>query len=386
MNVCGLKLGLMACLAATALAGEPGLRHDGAFWVEEGHGSLMVPPKGNIRIAAFGAVTVKGTAGSELAYVVTKRVKAKSEAEARQLLSAYRVRSSRQGRVTRLWVEGGSEMAELEVAAPQSSGEVLVETRAGTVDVSKFEGAVIAETGGGRISVDQVAGDLVAKTAAGEISLGKIGGDARCVSGAGAIRAAAIHGQAFLETGGGDIHVQQVDGALRCTTNGGGIHIAQAGNIVIADTAGGPIEVGYAKGMVTANNSAGGPIRVGSASGARCESAGGPIRLTSFGGSLKASTTMGSIIARFQTQPVEDSFLSTSHGDITVWIPSNLKVTVRAQNASYGGAKRIVCDFPDIAVKLAGSATIAEGSLNGGGPLVKLAGTGGMIYIRREEK
>ena len=138
---------------------------------------------------------------------------------------------------------------------------------------------------------------------------------------------------------------------MRCTTNGGGIHIAQAGNIVIADTAGGPIEVGYAKGMVTANNSAGGPIRVGSASGARCESAGGPIRLTSFGGSLKASTTMGSIIARFQTQPVEDSFLSTSHGDITVWIPSNLKVTVRAQNASYGGSKRIVCDFPDIAVK-----------------------------------
>ena len=169
MSVSGLKLGLMACLAVAAFAGEPGLRHDGAFWVEEGRGSVLVPPKGNIRITTFGAVTVKGTAGSELTYVVTKRVKAKSEAEARRLLSVYRVRSSRQGKVTRLWVEGGSEMAELEVAAPQNSGEVLVETRAGTVDVSKFEGAVIAETGGGRVSVDQVSGDLVAKTAAGEI-------------------------------------------------------------------------------------------------------------------------------------------------------------------------------------------------------------------------
>jgi len=386
MSVLGFKLGLMSCLAVAVFAGEPGLRRDGAFWVEEGHGSVVVPPKGSIRITTFGAVSVKGTAGSELTYVVVKRVKAKSEAEARRLLSVYRVRTSRQGKLTRLWVAGGSEMAELEVTAPQNSEEVTVETRAGTVDVSRFDGAVIAETGGGRVSVDQVSGDLVAKTAAGEISLGKIGGDARCVSGAGAVRAAVIHGQAFLETGGGDINVQQVDGAVRCTTNGGGIHIAQAGNIVIADTAGGPIEVGYAKGMVTANNSAGGPIRVGSASGARCESAGGAIRLTSFGGSLKASTTMGSIIARFQTQPAEDSFLSTSHGDITVWIPSNLKVTVRAQNASYGGSKRIVCDFPDIAVKLAGTATVAEGSLNGGGPLVKLAGTGGMIYIRREEK
>jgi len=269
MSVSGLKLGLMACLALAAFAGEPGLRRDGAFWVEEGRGSVLVTPKGNIRITTFGAVTVKGTAGSGLTYVVLKRVRAKSEAEARRLLSVYRVRSSRQGKLTHLWVEGGSEMAELEVAAPQDSVEVLVETRAGAVDVAQFDGAVIAKTGGGRVSADQISGDLVAKTAAGEISLGKIGGDARCVSGAGAIRAAAIHGQAFLETGGGDIHVQQVSGAVRCTTNGGGIHIAQAGNIVIADTAGGPIDVGYAKGMVTANNTAGGPIQVGSSSGAR---------------------------------------------------------------------------------------------------------------------
>ena len=95
---------------------------------------------------------------------------------------------------------------------------------------------------------------------------------------------------------------------------------------------------------------------------------------------------MGSIIARFQTQPVAESFLSTGAGDITVWIPSNLKITLRARNASYGGPRRIVSDFADITVKLAGTATVAEGALNGGGPLVRIAGTGGMIYIRREEK
>jgi len=386
MRATGLKLGLMACAAAAAFAGEPALHRDGPFWVEVQKGSGLVAPKSNIRITTFGAVAVKGTAASELSYVVIKRVKAGSEFEARRRLSACRVRISRQGKLTHLWVQGGSEMAELQVTAPQDSGEVLVMTRAGSVDVSQFDGAVTAETGGGRVTVDQVSGDLLVKTAGGEISLGKIGGAAHCVSGAGAIHAETIRGQAIFETGGGDITVRQVDGPVRCTTNGGGIHIAQAGGIVIADTAGGPIEVGYAKGMVTANNSAGGPIQVGSSSGAQCESAGGAIRLTSFGGGLKASTAVGSIIARFQTQPAEDSFLSTSHGDITVWIPSNLKVTVRAQNASYGGPKRIVSDFPDIAVKLAGAATIAEGSLNGGGPLVKLAGTGGMIYIRREEK
>ena len=381
-----LKLALMACTAAVVFAGEPALRREGPFWIEVQKGSERVAPPGNIRIATIGGVVVKGTSGNELFYVVTKRVKAGDEAEARRLLSAYRVRATRQGDVTRLVVEGGPEMAELEVMAPQSANEVVVETRGGTVDASQFEGKLRAETGGGRVTVDQVAGGVVLKTAGGDITLGKIGGDVRCISAAGAIRAGSIHGQAFFETGGGDITVQRVDGPVQCATNGGGIHIIQAGNIVMANTAGGSIDVGYAKGMVTANNSAGGPIQVGSATGARCESAGGPIRLTSVGGSLKASTAVGSIIARFQTQPVADSFLSTGHGDITVWIPSNLKVTVRAENASFGGPRRIISDFPDIAVKLAGAATMAEGTLNGGGPLVRIAGTGGMIYIRREEK
>jgi hypothetical protein len=381
-----IQLGLMALLATAALAGEPALRREGPFWVEVEKGSQPVSPRGNIRIHTMGAVSVMGAAGSELSYVVVKRVKARNEAQARRLLSACRVHVSRRVGFTDLQVQGGSEMAQLEVTAPEDAAEVVVETRAGTVDASRFAGALRAETGGGRVTLGQIAGDVTAKTTGGDISLGNIGGNARCVSGGGTIRAGVIRGQASLETAGGDIVVEQVDGPVRCSTAAGGIHIARAGNIVIADTAGGPIDVDYAKGMVTAKNSSGGPIQVRTASGATCESAGGGINLTSTGGSLKAETAVGSIIARFQTQPVADSFLSTSHGDITVWIPSNLKVTVRAQNGSYGGTRRIVSEFSDISVKAAGFATLAEGALNGGGPLVRIAGSGGMIYIRREEK
>ncbi len=380
-----IQLGLMALVAATAFAGETPLRREGPFWVEVEKGSEQVSPHGNIRISTIGGVTIKGAAANRLSYSVTKRVKASNEAQARRLLSAYRVRVSRQGDLTYLVVQGGAEMAELEVTAPQNSNQVVVKTAGGTVEAVNFAGEFKGETGGGRVSVDQVGGDVVAKTAGGDVTLGKLGGDVRCVSGGGTIRAESIQGEAVFETAGGDIAVQQVKGPVHCSTNGGGIRVVQAGNIVIADTAGGPIDVGYAKGMVTAKNS-GGPIQVGSASGARCESANGAIRLTSVGGSLKASTAVGSIIARFQTQPVEDSFLSTGAGDITVWIPSNLKITLRAQNASYGGPRRIVSDFPAIVVKPAGAATVAEGVLNGGGPLVRIAGSGGMIYIRREEK
>lgn len=381
-----VKLGLVALLAMAAFAAEPALRREGPFWVEVEKGSEPVAVHGNIRIRTNGGVSVKGAAGNRLSYLIVKRVKAGTEAQARRLLGIYRVRASQHGQSTYLVVQAGSEMADLEVSAPQTAREVVIETRAGAVDAAQFEGALKAETGGGRVTLDQISGDVVAKTCGGDVVLGKIGGGVRCVSGGGHIQAESIRGEAYFETAGGDIVVQQVGGPVHCSTAAGGIHIAQAGNIVIADTAGGPIDVGYAKGMVTAKNSSGGPIQVHSGSGATCESAGGAIDLTSAGGSLKAETAVGSIIARFQTQPVADSFLSTSAGDITVWIPSNLRVTVRAQNASYGGPRRIVSEFPDIAVKAFGFATIAEGVLNGGGPVVRIAGSGGMIYIRREQK
>lgn len=382
----GAQLGLVAAVAVIAYAGEPDLHRDGPFWVQVEKGSAPLAPHGNIRIRTVGAVTIRGSAANGLSFELAKRAKVRDEAEARRQLASYRLMTYQQGQWTYLVVQGGSEMADLKLSAPENAGQVVIETRAGSVDAADFAGLVKIESGGGRLSLDQMGADVVAKTAGGDIVLGKIGGNCHCVSGAGAIRAESIHGQAFLETGAGDITVHQVDGAARCSTNGGGIHITQAGNIVIADTAGGVIDVDYAKGMVTANNTSGGPIQVWSALGAKCESGGGGIKLTSDGGSLNASTAVGSIMARFQSQPAADSFLSTSAGDITVWIPSNLRITIRAQNASYGGPRRIISDFPDVPVKAVGFATIAEGALNGGGPLLRIAGTGGMIYIRREQK
>lgn len=383
----GTTLPLLAIsMAAAALAGEPHVRREGAFWVEVVQATETLPAGAKLRVTTVGAVTVKGAPGNELSYTLTKRVKARNEGEARQLLESLLLRTARRGMVTVLSVQSVAGLdADLEVTAPQKSREIVIETLGGAVEASQFDGAIHAQTGGGRVSLDQISGAVVAKTAGGDIVLGRMGGSVRCVSGGGVIRADRIRGEAFFETAGGDITVQEVDGPIRCSTNGGGIHIAQAGNLVIADTAGGPIEVGDAKGMVTAKNS-GGPIQVGSASEARCESAGGAIRLTSISGSLKATTAVGSIIARFQSQPVAESFLSTGAGDITLWIPSNLKVTVMARNATYGGARRIVSDFPAIAVKSAGAAVIAEGTLNGGGPLVRISGSGGTIFIRRQEK
>ncbi|PYT25069.1 MAG: hypothetical protein DMG57_26445 [Acidobacteria bacterium] len=379
------KLGLTGFALVAIAAGETGIQREGPFWVEVERGSASVSRSSRLEIFSVGGVTVKGTPGNQVMFTLTKRVRAGSQVEARRLLNGLHARTGIKLNFITLTILGSSGMADLEVRAPSTFHDVVVRTRGGPVVASGFDGTVRAETGAGRVNLDRISGSVNARTAGGDILLGQITGSVHCTSGGGPIQAGTIGGEAFFETRGGDITVQEVKGPVRCSTAGGGIRIVQAGNVVIADTAGGPIDVGYAKGMVTAKNS-GGPIQVGGASGAQCESAGGGIRLQNITGSLKASTAVGSIIAHFQSQPASDSFLSTEAGDITIWIPSNLKMTIRAQNVTYGGKKRIVTDFPAILVKAVGPNAVAEGELNGGGPLVRIAASGGTIYIRREAK
>ena len=153
---------------------------------------------------------------------------------------------------------------------------------------------------------------------------------------------------------------------------------------MIASTGGGPIDVGQAHGVVTAKNS-GGPVQVGSAEGVRCESAAGGVHLDNISGSVRVTTAIGSIIASLLAgKPMTDSFLSTGGGDITVFIPSNVGVTVRAQNELSDSIRRIVSDFPGISVRVEGGQVIAEGPVNGGGPVLRISGTGGTIFIKRQ--
>jgi hypothetical protein len=80
-----------------------------------------------------------------------------------------------------------------------------------------------------------------------------------------------------------------------------------------------------------------------------------------------------------------DSILSTNAGDITVLIPSNLALTVQATNES-GGSGRINSDFPQVRQQAGGTPggpLVAEGALNGGGPLLRVNVVGGTIYLRR---
>ena len=371
------------CLAVPGLAAQPGLTREGNYWVRVVSGSEAIARTARLKVTARGDVTVTGGEGSELTWILKGRTSVRGAEAARARLSGLDVRVARgSGESVSLMVTAGGE-GELRIGVPRTLRDVSVETDEGSVETTGLTGVSIA-TGCGDIKADRIGGNLEARTAGGAITLGGIGGALRCSTAGGPITVRMVRGEAVLESGGGDIVVEEALGRLRAMTVGGAVRIARAGAGVIASSGGGPIEVGQAGGPVEIRNS-GGPVRVRSASDVRCENAAGAIRLVNVSGSLRASTAIGNILARLMAGgALADSFLTTGGGDITVLIPSNLGVKIRAENTASGGLRRIVSDFPGIAVRAAGPQVTAEGNLNGGGPLLRISGTGGTIFIKRQ--
>lgn len=220
---------------------------------------------------------------------------------------------------------------------------------------------MIAASAGGRIRMDRISGAVTAKTGGGDIHFGRVDGSVKRLTAGGAMRAGSLGGEAAAP-----VHASTAPGHIR---------VSKAASYVDARTAGGLIEVW----------TAGGPVRAESSSG----SIAGAIKPRSGQGALRASTAFGNAFAELPAcARLEDSFLHTGFGDIVVLLPSNLAVTIRARNESIG-AGRIVSEVPGIRVAgmpLAGSRpAVAQGSLNEGGPLLKLAASGGVIYLRRQK-
>jgi DUF4097 and DUF4098 domain-containing protein YvlB len=275
---------------------------------------------------------------------------------------------------------------ELTVSAPRTLLKTLLETHGGNITATEMNGAVVAESGGGRIDGDRIQAGFYAKTVGGEIRLGAVDGPVSCFSGAGSIRAERIGGDARLETAGGEIQVDEAGAGIQVSSGGGDVRINSAAHDVTVRTGGGLIEVGKAGGSVIAETGGGG-IVVREAGSVKCQSVAGPIRLKGVSGPLRATTANGNIFAvLMSTARFDTSFLDTSWGDITVYIPSNLPVTIKALMMRPGTTGRIISEFDEIQVKQPHQQfgpVEAEGAINGGGPVLKVSAVGGTIRFRR---
>lgn len=366
----------------------PALEREGEYWVERFGGTVPAAEAPFLRIETRGNVIFQGDGGSSLGYQIIRRVQARSEAEARRMLQwAGTPKPVRTGDQIELSARLGSKVTtDIRVQPPRQLRQVVVETETGQVEVRDVRAPVNIGNGGGPILCDRIWGSLSIRSGGGDLVLGNINGPVRVATASGMIRLRQAGGEATLETGGGEITVDEVLGPLFAVTGAGSIDVGRAGGRVEAHARGGLVRVREAGGEVVAE-SGGGGILVGSAKGVRCESAAGAVKLAGVSGQIQVRTIVGSIIAELATaRPLVNSLLSAARGDITVWIPADLPITVAAIADS--PRSRIVSEFREIPVgslALDGELRcIARGSLNGGGPVLKVAAGDGVVYLRRQ--
>jgi hypothetical protein len=376
----GVLAGLFIFVPSVLLA-QPTLSREGDQWVETLTGTA--PAAARLRVNCHGPVHLEGGAASEIAYSIKLSVRARNEAAARRLLGRFGVRTMRSGDWSVVTTEGGPVTSILTLQAPRLEAAVI-STAEGGVEANGIDGALTADSGAGELKCDRVRGDCRLMTGGGDILVGEAGARLRAATGGGRIAVKSVRGEAALETAGGDIEVGDAGATVRADTAGGSIRVTRAGGSVTASTGGGPIVIGQAGGVVITRNMAG-PVQVGAAPGVRSESGTGGVQLSNIAGPIRVSTAIGNIMASLLAgSPLSDSFLATGNGDITVLIPSNLGLTIRAENDLADSIRRIVSDFPGIPVRMMGTQVVAEGPVNGGGPLLRISGTGGTIFIKRQ--
>ncbi len=362
---------LLMATAVVALAQEAPVAREGAFWVGSVGDSFAIGAQ-PLQINTHGNVTVRRATGDQVTYRVRQRVRAGTEEQARALLGGgARQLSTQRGRlVLELQpISAGIVKTDIEIGVPAQVSTVIVRNSLGGINVADFDGAVQLSTGGG------------------DIQLGKVGGAVQCFSGGGEVVIERSGGAINCTTVGGNMTVREAAGPVALSNQAGGnIRVDKAAGDVHAHSAQGMIEVGQAGGAVFADTQ-GGFIQVGSARGVQAESMAGTVRVKNDAGPMNLAAMAGSILAELVNGArVQDSSLVASSGDITVLIPSNLPVSVMARNNT-GGTPRIVSDFPEIRVtpsKFFQTPMVGQGALNGGGPVLNLNVSSGVIYLRRK--
>jgi len=181
-----------------------------------------------------------------------------------------------------------------------------------------------------------------------------------------------------LKTSGGDIVVGDLDGAVRAHTSGGEVELGKIGADIDASTSGGNVRLAEGNGNVRLSTS-GGNISAGRVAGpADLRTSGGDIRIDAVENTLTAHTSGGDVRAVFAGPLKGDCTLSTSGGEVKATVGQ--RVGFQLDAATSGGDVNAAGITITIDRGGLGKSTLS-GSVNGGGPLLKLRTSGGDIVI-----
>ncbi|HVP63732.1 MAG TPA: hypothetical protein VMT82_02480 [candidate division Zixibacteria bacterium] len=383
----------MAASCAIAFSQEK-LQREGRTWVRSENGTL--PTGRSVRvITGVGNVTIDNV-GKPFTYTVRKRSSQVREQDAKKQFSALRVSGSRRGDVSVLegdWPRNSGMAsgfgADFFVHVPRELDLVLVDTLSGNVTVTSSFARLDLGTRDGNIQVNE-AGNLVrVRTMGGNITIGRANGDVFIRSGGGDVRVGQAKGKVEVVSMGGNIWMDRA-GSAKVRAGGSNIDIHQCLGDLNINTGGGGVSLGEVGGSAVVE-SGGGNIRVGSVHGRMVAStANGNIEMWKLGGGAQAQSQAGTIVAEFvgSKDSFSESFLHTTAGDIVVYLKSGTPATVQAASEMAKRNQGIHSEFPELRIVSEGSEigpkmTYAEGSVNGGGPLLKVRTSVGQIDFRK---
>ena len=179
-----------------------------------------------------------------------------------------------------------------------------------------------------------------------------------------------------IETAGGDIIVEDVKGKIEGGTSGGEIELRKTDGQVDLTTSGGDIKMNECSGSLVVSTSGGNITADRVVGDMDVETSGGNITVRNSDGKVNGSTSGGDI--RVELKDNKGIDLSTSGGNVIVTLPKN--ITGEVQASTTGGD--VNCDLPFSGKIKHGN---MNGTINGGGKLIKLETTGGDISINSRD-
>ena len=363
-----------AGVAAVAQSPSPRLYHSGNEWTQEVSGTFSAGRIVKVK-SSSGSIRIQGAQQNNITYTIREHVRAASEQGARRELSRMKFTTYSSGDTVILQADcEGSRQGSIDfdIQVPAQTALVRLETEGGGVAANNLSGRVEAKTGAGGIQLDRITGIIAVASAGGNIDIGKVGNDVEA------------------STGGGSIHLVSAAGHVKARSGGGNLNIGWA-KVMTLQTAGGSIRVIKCDGKIKAETG-GGNVELNDIAGAaEIETGGGSIHIGPMHGGVRAETSAGAILAKLAANGANftDSKLETQMGDIVVYVPEDLGVNVRAaveSARSYG----IRSEFGELKISSPRNLGVreyyAEGSLNGGGPVLHVHTTAGNIEIKREAK
>jgi hypothetical protein len=162
-----------------------------------------------------------------------------------------------------------------------------------------------------------------------------------------------------LQTAGGNIKTATVQGEVKVHTDGGQLDFDKVEGNTAGQTRGGNIRSAGCKGELV------------------LQTDGGGITVEAFSGPfVQGITSGGPISADFAASPTGDSLLKSNGGGVTVRLPETAAVTLDAHTD--GGM--VKSDLP-VLTEGANGRDALRGTINGGGPSLKLETMGGNIQV-----